>query len=44
MVTMIHNSPANGVLFRCKNLEPVVIIGVVLFNCFNRKRAVHMSE
>jgi hypothetical protein len=44
MVRSIRISPANSVFLSCKNLAPVVIIGVVLFNCFNRKSGVHKSE
>ena len=37
MVSTRHVFPANSVVFGRENLAPVVIIGVVLFNCFNRK-------
>ena len=44
MVSAICVSPANRTIYCYKNLAPVVIIGVVLFNCFNRKSPVNTSN
>jgi hypothetical protein len=42
--SLLHISPANSGFFRYKKCPPVVIDDVVLFNCFNRKRAVRKRK